>query len=65
VWIIDGTPIELVVGDDVQKAAREGLLAEMRLQVKVSDMDESEGITIKVNGVPVPVADIARRGGLL
>jgi len=46
VWIIDGTPIELVVGDDVQKAAREGLLAEMRLQVKVSDMDESEGITL-------------------
>jgi len=60
VWIIDGTPIELVVGDDVQKAAREGLLAEMRLQVKVSDMDESEGITIKVNGVPVPAADIER-----
>ncbi len=60
VWLIEGTPIQLVVGDDVQKAAHEGLLDEMRLQVQVSNMDESEGITIMINDVPVSVADMER-----
>lgn len=58
--LIYGTPIEIVVGDDVQKAAREGLLAEIRLQVKVANMDGSEEIRIQINGVPVPAIDIQR-----
>jgi len=58
--LIDGTPIELVVGDDVQKATQQAMLAEMRLQVKVGNMDESEGITINMNGAAVPVENIKR-----
>ncbi len=60
VRLIDGTPIELVVGDDIEKAMREGILEEMRLQVKVSNMDENEGITIKINGAAVPVENTKR-----
>ena len=60
VRLIDGTPIELVVGDDVEKAAREGLLAGMRLEMKVSNLDENEGITVKINGVRVPASNIQR-----
>ncbi len=54
VRLIDGTPIELVLGDDLAKAARQGTLQEARLRVKVANMDESEGITIKINGTSVP-----------
>ncbi len=60
VRLIGGTPIELVVGDDLAKAARQGILAEARLQVKVANVDESEGITIRVNGVSVPAESIGR-----
>ncbi len=60
VRLIDGTPIELVVGDDVQKATEEAILEAMRLQVKVGNMDESEGITINMNGAAVPVEGIKR-----
>ena len=48
-----GLLVELVVGDDLARAARQGILEEARLQVNVANMDESEGITIKINGTVV------------
>ena len=60
VRLIDGTPIELVVGDDVQRATHEGILEEMRLEVKIGNMDEGEGIVIKINGVSAPRENIER-----
>ena len=60
VGLIYGTPIELVVGDDVQEAAREGLLAEACLLVRVGNLDESEGITVIVNRDPVPTTAVKR-----
>ncbi len=63
VRLIDGTPIELVVGDDVQKGTEDAILEEMRLKVKVGNMDESEGITIKINGISVPRENIERVNG--
>ena len=60
IGLIYGTPIEMVVGDDVQEAARQRLLAEMRLQVRVSNVDEGEGIQIVINDTPVPQTNIQR-----
>ena len=58
--LIGGTPIEVVVGDDLEKAANEGILDEVRLEVRVADMGENEGITIKVNGSALPADSIRR-----
>ncbi len=60
VHIIHAPSVKIVVGDDVQKAAQERLLAEIRCEVGVSNMHEVEGINIKVNGTKVPVSDIER-----
>ena len=60
VRLIDGTPIELVVGDDLVKAARQGILEEACLRVKVANMDESEGITITINSTSLPADTIKR-----
>ncbi len=60
IGLIYGTPIELVVGDDLQQAAQQGLIEEMRLQVQVSNMDESEGLRILINETPVAAAGIQR-----
>ena len=60
VRLIDGTPIELVVGDDLATATGQGILDEARLRVKVSNMDKEEGIAIKINGTSVPSEVIHR-----
>ncbi len=60
--LIHGPSIDIMVGDDVQSAAQEGLLKEIRLQVGVENMHEVEGISIKVNGTRIPAADIERTG---
>ncbi len=39
VRLVGGRPIELVVGDDVQKAEREGVLGRMLLRLQVSGVD--------------------------
>ncbi len=56
--LVDGTPAELVVGDDVERAMQEDMLDEMRLRVNVSNVDESEGVVIKINGTSVPTENI-------
>ena len=60
VRLLDGTPIGLVVGDDLSKAASLGILKEARLQIEVANMHEREGITVKVNGDLIDPAGIRR-----
>ena len=42
------------IGDDLAEARRAGRLAKTRLQVRVSDNTPTEGVTLWINGVPVP-----------
>ena len=58
--LIYGQTVKVMVGDDIQKAARDGSLKEMRLQVGVDNMHKVEGINIKVNGKKVPAGAIKR-----
>jgi len=58
--LIYGPTVEIVVGDDIERAARDGLLKEIRLEVGVSKMHMVEGINIKVNGKRVPAGDVER-----
>jgi len=58
--LVDGTPIPLVVGDDVQSASQAGTIDEMRLRVEVRNIDESEGIAIRINDVRLPPEKIQR-----
>jgi len=75
VRLVWGKPIELVVGDDLQQAAREGLLGEVLLQIKVSNLAafpelnemilknevlSDERIAIQINGSRIPDQDIKR-----
>ena len=60
IGLMHGTPIEMVVGDEVEEAARHGLLEAMRLRVRVSNVDAGEGIQILVNDIPVPQTNIQR-----
>ena len=60
VRLIDGTPVELVVGDDVQQAQSQQSLAELRLELKVANMTDAEGIAIRVNGTSVAPENIER-----
>jgi len=53
VSIVERRQLKLVVGDDLEEAARSDRLKELRLQVRVSGIERHEGITIQVNGVPV------------
>ncbi len=70
-----GDPIELVVGDDVEKAAREGVLGRMLLRLQVRNLDffpelsetnlkndvlSDERIAIHINGARIPDKDIER-----
>ncbi len=56
--LVDGTTIPLAVGDDVEAATQAGTIDEMRLRVNVSNVDESEGVVIKINGTSVPTENI-------
>lgn len=60
VRLVADIPIELMVGDDLAKAAQQGVLKEVRLHVKVANMELVEGITIKINGTPVDARVIHR-----
>ncbi len=74
VRVVGGRPIELVVGDDVEKAEREGLLGRMLLRLQVSNLDflqltemnlknavlSDERIAIRINGSRIPDKDIER-----
>lgn len=58
--IVHGPTIEIVVGDDVRKAARMGTLKELRLKIGVADVHEVEGLRIRVNGERVSSESIRR-----
>jgi hypothetical protein len=60
VRLIDGTPVELVVGDDVQRARTAGRLEELLLRVRVTEVPPPESIALEVNGVPAGGARIRR-----
>jgi hypothetical protein len=50
VRLIDGTPVELVVGDDVAGAFAGDQLEGLRLRVQVADVSEGAAIAVQVNG---------------
>ena len=58
--LVHGASFQIVVGDDVERAAREGLLKEMLLKVDVDQMHHVEGINIRVNGIKVSADDSKR-----
>ena len=60
VRVIDGTPIELVVGDDLPKAQKKGMLNEARLTVTVTNMDEAESIGVQINGMELLDSSVER-----
>jgi len=53
VSIMERRRLRLVVGDDIEEAARNGRLGELCLEVRVSGIQPHEGITLHVNGVAV------------
>ena len=60
VAIVYGIPIELVVGDDIHKAATMGILQDIRLAISVKNLESYEEIAVKINGKKVPAPDINR-----
>lgn len=62
VRIVSGRAVELVVGDDLQAAAAEGLLKEIRLEFTVSNVAADEHVQLRVNGVDVEPGRITRDG---
>lgn len=60
VKLLHGTPVELMIGDDVRQAAAEGKLDSLELRIEAANVHIDEGIDIVVNGIPVPRADVRR-----
>ena len=60
VRLIDGTPVELVVGDDVEQAWANDEIAELRLRVRVADVSPEAAIAVGVNGSSVSAEKIRR-----
>ena len=60
VRLIDGRAVELVVGDDVGQASRQGRVKELRLQVQVANVAQAEGITVHVNGRSIRAESVRR-----
>jgi len=58
--IVGGRPAELVVGDDVRAAEKDGSLKELRLQFTVANVDQAEAVSLQLNGVTVPPDKITR-----
>ena len=58
--VIHGPTVSIMVGDDIEKATRDGLVKELRLRVNVINMHAVERINLRVNGTKVPAADIGR-----
>ena len=53
--VVDQEPLTLTVGDALETAAAEGRLAEVHLDVRVSELLEEESVMIKLNGATVPI----------
>ncbi|MHC4402823.1 MAG: hypothetical protein ACYTG0_24445 [Planctomycetota bacterium] len=60
VRLIDGSPVELVVGDDVEEAQAQGTLDTMVLRVSVGELPETAGMTVQVNGVSISPEAVRR-----
>jgi hypothetical protein len=60
VRIVGGRPVELVVGDDVRAAEKDGSLEELRLHFTVANVDKPEHVAVQINGVTVPPDRITR-----
>jgi len=60
VRIVGGRPVELVVGDDVGAAYRDGSLKELRLQFTVANVGKDESVSLQMNGIMVPPDRITR-----
>ena len=58
--LMEATPIELVVGDDVGQADRQA--SELVLNISVEEVAAGEGIAVEVNGARVPSASLERTG---
>jgi hypothetical protein len=58
VRLIDGTPIDLVIGDDLSKTEN---IESMNLRIFVGEVKESEGIQVFINGKPLPPESIERK----
>ncbi len=53
--VVDREPVTFKVGDPLDSVARAGKLAQLRLEVRVSEMLEEESVCIKLNGTPVQI----------
>ena len=60
VRIVDGRPVELVVGDDVRAAEEKGSLKGLRLQFTTENVGPKEQVALKVNGATVAPESIRR-----
>ncbi len=60
VRLVDGTPIELVVGDDLREAGRSA--SKRLLKISVADLAPGEDIVVEVNGTRVSAAGVERTG---
>jgi len=60
VQLVDGTPVELVIGDDLDFASKARRVKTMRLEVGVQDVPAGESIRLRVNGDSVPTEKVDR-----
>lgn len=60
VRIVGGRVVELVVGDDVRAAEKDGSLKELRLYFTVANVNKDEHVAFQINGVTVPLDKIVR-----
>ena len=60
VRLVHGTPLEIVVGDDLEAAAARGLTPTAQLDIHLANHDPKGGITLQINGVQLPADEVAR-----
>ena len=60
VRLLDGTPIKLVVGDDLRRSADGNRMANAKLHIEVDHMDPKEDVRIAANGHWIPANSIER-----
>ena len=58
VGLVEASPIELVVGDELGEAQQQP--SELLLKISVADVASGEGIAVEVNGARVPSASLER-----
>ena len=63
VRLLDGKPIRLVAGDDLNRADEKGLIGKIELRLDVDHLEATESVRITINDHPIPQEDIERTGG--